>query len=113
MIDALSEDQKEALKALLSNNPGLGLSQLAWLRGMPHSTSTASLHALLERLKFVRALDLPSDLGQDIHLARLLKFAREGAVAPAHLLSDFGERRRIATLAAQMSEINIVLVVLH
>ena len=109
LIDALSEDQKEALNALLSNNPSLGLSQLAWLRGMPHSTSTASLHALLERLKFVRALDLPSDLGQDIHPARLLKFAREGAVAPAHLLSDFGERRRIATLAAQMSEINIVL----
>jgi hypothetical protein len=107
--DALSEDQREALKALLVNNPDLGLSQLAWLRGMPHSTSTASLHALLERLKFVRALGLPPDLGHDIHPARLLKFALEGAVAPAHLLSDFGERRRLATLAAQMSEINIVL----
>ena len=107
--DALSEDQKEALKSLLSNNPDLGLSRLAWLRGMPHSTSTASLHALLERQKFVRALSLPPDLGHDIHPARLSKFAREGAVAPAHLLSDFGERRQIATLAAQMSEINIVL----
>ena len=76
---------------------------------MPHSTSVSSLHGLLERLTFVRELHLPVDLGQDIHPILLSKFAREGAVAPTHLLKDFGERRRIATLAAQMSEISIIL----
>jgi TnpA family transposase len=107
--DALSADQLAALHGLLVKDPSLGISQLTWLRGMPHSTSVASLHGLLDRLTFVRALHLPADLGQDIHPARLSRFAREGAVAPAHLLKDFGERRRIATLAAQMAEINIVL----
>lgn len=107
--DALSADQRAALQDLLIKDPSLGISRLAWLRGMPHSTSVASLHGLLDRLKFVRALHLPAELGQDIHPTRLTKFAREGAVAPAHLLKDFGERRRIATLAAQMAEINIVL----
>ena len=107
--DALSADQRAALQDLLIKDPSLGISRLAWLRGMPHSTSVASLHGLLVRLKFVRALYLPAELGQDIHPTRLTKFAREGAVAPAHLLKDFGERRRIATLAAQMAEINIVL----
>ena len=35
--------------------------------------------------------------------------AREGEVAPIHLLNDFGERRRMASLAAQMLELDIVL----
>ena len=62
--------------------------------------------ALLERLTFVRAIALPRHLGDNIHPTRsgLAKFAREGAVAPVNLLSDFGTRRRIASLAAQMLE---------
>ena len=107
--DALTDDQKYELNALINNDDSIGQSRLTWLRGMPHSTSSASMHGLLARLKFVRALGLPLDLGEDVHPVRLTKFAREGAVAPAHLLSDFGERRRIATLAAQMTELNIVL----
>ena len=107
--NALSADQQAALQDLLIKDPSLGISRLTWLRGMPHSTSVASLHGLLNRLNFVRALHLPADLGQDIHPARLTNFAREGAVAPVHLLKDFGERQRIATLTAQMAEINIVL----
>ena len=47
----------------------------------------------------VRALELPRDLGEAIHPAQLAKFAREGAVAPLTLLNDFGERRRVASLA--------------
>ncbi|WP_419902887.1 Tn3 family transposase [Kiloniella sp.] len=107
--DDLSESQKVTLNCLLKNDTSLGLSRLAWLRGMPHSTSVASMLALLERLTFVRSLELPSALGQNIHPDRLKKFAREGMVAPTQLLSDFGERRRIATLAAQLAELNIVL----
>jgi len=107
--NALSVDQQAALQGLLVKDTSLGIPRLAWLRGMPHSTSVASLHGLLDRPNFVRGLHLPADLGQDIHPARLTKFAREGAVAPAHLLKDFGKRRRVATLAAQMAEINIVL----
>ena len=65
--------------------------------------------ALLERLTFVRAIALPRHLGDNIHAARLAKFAREGAVAPVNLLSDFGKRRRIASLAAQMLELETTL----
>ncbi|MEM6484649.1 MAG: DUF4158 domain-containing protein [Pseudomonadota bacterium] len=107
--DSLSEEQKQALNGLVKHDEAIGQSRLTWLRGWPHSTSAGSLHGLLARLKYVRALGLPAVLGEDIHPVRLTKFAREGAVAPAHLLSDFGERRRIATLAAQMSELNTVL----
>ena len=65
--------------------------------------------ALLDRLKYLRALDLPPDLGQSLHSYRLIKFAREGAVAPISLLNDFGERRRIATLAAQMMDLSFTI----
>ena len=107
--DALSESQKAILNSLLKYDPSLGLSRLAWLRGIPHSTSAASLQALIDRLEFVRSVGISTDLGENIHPNRLKKFSREGAVAPAHLLSDFGERRRLATLSAQMVEMEITL----
>ena len=106
--DALDRTRKGALTDLLKNGPAIGQSRLSWLRGRPHSTSATSLHSLLVRLRFLRAIRLPPDPGQNIHPARLARFAREGAVAPINLLNDFGERRRMASLAAQMLELDIV-----
>ena len=107
LFDALSLEQRGKLQALLVNHPSVGQTRLTWLRGYPHSASPASMTALLDRLKYLRSLDLPPDLGHGLHPDRLLKFAREGAVAPVSLLNDFGERRRIATLAAQVSDLSI------
>ena len=107
--DALDAPHKRALMELLKHDPSLGRSRLTWLRALPHSTSAASMQGLLERLKQVRALGLPRDLGEAIHPGRLAKFAREGAVAPLTLLNDFGERRRVASLAAQISELETAL----
>ncbi|MDG1372161.1 MAG: Tn3 family transposase [Paracoccaceae bacterium] len=109
LYNALSAHQRGELQGLLMNDVTVGQSRLTWLRGYPNSTSPASMNALLERLKYLRALNLPDDLGQDIHPARLTKFAREGAIAPVGLLNDFGERRRIATLAAQMMELSVTI----
>jgi TnpA family transposase len=109
LFDALSLEQRDHLQALLVNDPSVGQTRLTWLRGFPHSTSPASMAALLDRLKYLRSLNLPPDLGQGLHPDRLLKFAREGAVAPVSLLNDFGERRRIATLAAQMADLSVTI----
>ena len=107
--DALGDERKKALEAPLEHNPGIGRSRLTWLRTPPHSTSAPSMLALLERLTFVRAIALPRHLGDNIHPARRAQFAREGAVAPVNLLSDFGKRRRIASLAARMLELETTL----
>ena len=107
--DALGDERKKALEALLEHDPGIGRSRLTWLRTPPCSTSAPSMLALLERLTFVRAIALPRHLGDNIHPARRAQFAREGAVAPVNLLSDFGKRRRIASLAAKMLELETTL----
>ena len=78
LFDALSLEQRDHLQALLVNDPSVGQTRLTWLRGFPHSTSPASMAALLDRLKYLRSLNLPPDLGQGLHPDRLLKFAREG-----------------------------------
>ena len=80
--DALGDERKKALEALLEHDPGIGRSRLTWLRTPPHSTSAPSMLALLERLTFVHAIALPRHLGDNIHPARRAQFAREGAVAP-------------------------------
>ena len=105
----LTAEQRDRLQALLANDAPLGQSRLTWLRGFPISTSPASLHALIERLRYLRALDLPEDLGHNLHPVRLTRFAREGAVAPISSLNGFGYRRRIATLAAQMMELAVAI----
>ena len=107
--DSLDDALKAAMLDLLQNNPELGQSRLAWLRRWPQSKSTKGLNGIPERLEFVRALSVPSDLGQDIHPARLAKFAHEGRAAAIDLIEDFGERRRTATVAAQLWELETVL----
>ena len=109
LFDALSPGQRVQLQALLVNDPSVGQTRLTWLRGYPHSASPASMTALLDRLKYLRSLNMPPNLGHGLHPDRLLKFAREGTVAPVSLLNDFGERRRIATVAAQMADLSITL----
>ncbi len=65
--------------------------------------------ALPDRPRCPRSSDWPRDLGQGLHPGRLLEFAREGAVAPASLPNDFGERRRMATPAARMTDSSIAI----
>ena len=70
---------------LLQNDPGLGQSRLAWLRRWTQAKSVSGMDGIPDRLEFVRALALPPELGQDIHPARLARFAREGRVAAINL----------------------------
>ena len=107
--DSLDETLRATMGNLLQNDPGLGQSRLAWLRRWPQAKSVSGLDGILDRLEFVRALSLPPELGEDIHPARLARFAREGRVAAIDLIEDFGERRSIATVAAQVRELETVL----
>jgi len=109
ICDRLTDGQRATLRDLLETDPTLGRSRLTWLRRYPLSVSPASLNGIIARLDSLRGLDLPADRGGGLHPQRLSKFAREGAAAPISTLRGFGERRCLATLAAQMMELSATL----
>jgi hypothetical protein len=101
----LTEDQLKAVDALLVNDSTLKRTPLAWLRDIAEAPSSANMAALLERLTFVRSLQISPEIVDRVHERRFQQFVREGAVAPAFLLDEYGVRRRRATLVAQIIEL--------
>lgn len=53
----------------------------------------------------MRRIGIPGRIGELIHARRFRQLVREGAVAPAFLLSDYSLRRRRATLAATVIDL--------
>ena len=102
---ALTADQAAALDALLVPDPTTGVTPIAWLRDIADSPSAKSLAGLLSRLAYVRRVGLDPAIADAVHERRFRKLVREGAVAPAFLLSDYSVRRRRATLAAQVIDL--------
>ncbi|MDJ0447127.1 hypothetical protein [Methylocystis sp. JR02] len=61
--------------------------------------------AILERLAYVRAIGLDPKITERVSEWRFGQLAREGAVAPAFILDEYGPRHRRATLVAQLLEL--------
>ncbi|MGO9235709.1 MAG: Tn3 family transposase [Methylocella sp.] len=109
LLSPLTTEQIALIDALVVNNAELKRTPLAWLRDVPESPSAGNLTTIVDRLTHVRKLGLAPSLRGAIHESRFRQFAREGAVAPAFLLSDYSARRRRATLVAQMIEREAIL----
>lgn len=105
VVDALTPEQIAALDALLVTDQKSGVTPLAWLRDTGDSPSARNLAGILARLSYVRGIAIDARLAERIHERRFLQLVREGAVAPAFLLSDYSLRRRRATLAAAMIDL--------
>ena len=78
---------------------------LAWLRDIAEAPNSSNTTALLERLSYVRSLQISPEIVDRVHERRFQQFVREGSVAPAFLLGEYGVRRRRATLVAQIIEL--------
>ena len=102
LLASITPSQLEAVDRLLINDPALRKSPLAWLREIPESPSAASMAAITERLAYVRAIAIDPAITETIHERRFEQYAREGAVAPAFLLSGYSVARRRATVVAQL-----------
>jgi len=102
LLAPLSLSQLEAVDQLLVNDPHLKKSALAWLRDIPESPSAASMAGITERLAYVRAIGIDPAITETIHERRFDQYVREGAVAPAFLLSGYSVGRRRATVVAQV-----------
>jgi hypothetical protein len=96
----LTDRHRAALDAVLLVRSGGSSSSLSWFRQPPGAPSANAVLAHLARLRAVRVLDLPADLGRDVHQNRLLRLAREGAQTAVFQLQEYDPLRRYATLVA-------------
>ena len=105
IVAALTPGQVAALDALLVTDQKSGVTPLAWLRDTGDSPSARNFAGILARLSYVRGIGIDARVAESIHERRFRQLVREGAVAPAFLLSDYSLRRRRATLAAAMIDL--------
>ncbi|MEO6278293.1 Tn3 family transposase [Roseateles sp.] len=100
LTSPLTPAQLEQLDGLLEVHGGGPITALTWLRQPPGKPSARSIIAHIARLKALRALALPAELGRDVNSDRLLRMAREGAQSAVYQLKDHEPLRRRATLVA-------------
>jgi TnpA family transposase len=106
----LSAVQVQRLDGLLQIKPGHAITWLVWLRQPPQKSNSNGILEHIERVRAVRALDLPEEVGKDIHLNRLMKLARIGGRMTPRDLGRFDEPRRYATLVAVILECSATLI---
>ncbi len=75
------------------------------MRAQIGSPTARNLAAILKRLKFVRDIGIGAELADRVHPHRFRQLARESAVAPSFLLSDYSLRRRRATISARLIDL--------
>jgi hypothetical protein len=83
---------------------------LGWLRQVIGAQNPNNNLACIERLKFLRELEIPMEWARRIHQNRLVQIAREGASTRVAHLREFGFERRYATLAASVLDTATILI---
>ena len=104
LTEQITDDQRRELDKLLAMRPEGKISILTWLREPPGAPNANNLLEHIERLKMMEAINLPTDVGRNVHQNRMLKLAREGGQMTPQHLRDLKPNRRYATLAAVLAE---------
>ncbi len=107
LLDGLKAEQLEAVDQLLVTDPEQ--TRFAWLRSAPEAPGSENLKGLLDRLIFIRSLQLEPGRQERVQPERFKQLAREGEVSPSWLIADFNPLRRRATIVAQLLELGMTL----
>jgi TnpA family transposase len=102
--EALSQEHRRQLDALLNLREDTKASTLVWLRQSPGAPNAKHLLEHIDRLKVMESLMLPVGTERQVHQNRLLKLAREGGQMTAQHLRELETTRRYATLVAVVLE---------
>ena len=105
MTQSLGGEQLAALDALLEVDEVTGMVVLTWLKTIPIVAKSDNLRGVLDRLRAVRALKLPSAIGDSVHPDRRRRFVREGRASPAYMIERYAQDRRHAILAAAIHDL--------
>src|SRR5262249_34469243 len=96
LAEALRDTAREARENLLTFDPALRRSRLAWLRGYSESPAPTNLLALLDRLEYLRGLGIDAAYVREIHPARLGRLLAEAAVMTVQHITNLEPARRTA-----------------
>ncbi|EUJ42337.1 Tn3 family transposase [Listeria riparia] len=86
------------------------ITWLSWLRQRPSRTSIKQLISTLNKIQFIRQLDLPAQIAQNIHPNRLAKLSQDALSYTPQQLSKKKEPEKWAFLVALVSHIHATLI---
>ncbi len=95
----LTDDLCGQLDALLSEHIDDRLTRFVWLRQFEVGYNSAGANRLLDRLEFLKDINLPPNLVQDVPEHRVTRLRRQGERYFADGLRDLPDDRRLAILA--------------
>ncbi len=102
----LTLEHRSRLDGLLYADTGRrGTARLSWLREPPGVTSAKSVKQIVERLLFLRGLELPA-VSPALHQNRVLQLARKCSKYQTQPLLKFTAERRHALLVAHLFELS-------
>ena len=104
LVSALTADQMEKLDHTLSHMPESSKTYLAWLRDIPGTGSPDSFLKVIEKLEYIRKLQLKIDT-KGIHPNRLRQLSKIGARYEPHSLRRFDTSKKYAILIAYLLEL--------
>jgi TnpA family transposase len=93
--------QKHQLEKLLETPSDKSKTKLGWLREIPGQSSPDAFLKVIERLEFIRTINLSTDT-EYIHSNWLLQLAKLGSRYEPHSLRRFNERKKYAILVAHL-----------
>jgi len=106
LIADLTLEHRTRLDGLLYADAGRrGTTRLSWLREPPGVTSAKSVKQIVERLLFLRGLELPA-VPPALHQNRVLQLARKCSKYQTQPLLKFKTERRHALLVAHLFELS-------
>ena len=105
LAEGLTETQLDALDTLLAPKPGTALSGMAWVRQAPQSPSARNILALVERVRFIRALGIERDRQRNIPKVAFDRLAAESVRMTVQHVRDLAGIRRHAALVAAATSI--------
>lgn len=97
----LSQWQKYKLDKLIDPLVENRKTPLAWLRELPGQSSPDAFLKVIERLEYIRELNLPTNI-HEVHPNRLLQLSRIGARYEPHSFRRFKENKKYAILVAYL-----------
>ena len=106
----LTFEQRQHLDRLLDLRGESRQTWLGWLRQAIGAANPNNILACIERLTFIRQLEIPIEWARRIHQNRLVQIARSGAGTDAAHLRSFSSERRYATLVACVLDTATILI---